>query len=91
MLDRSGYVDDVNMLIKAYLRRGVAYENTEKYKLAVNDLVRVRELQPMNRKAQQAIQRCQKYIKQDEGVNYIPNEEDITLPDLPEIDSQNAT
>ena len=49
MLERSGYVDDVNMLIKAYLRRGVAYENTEKYKLAVNDLVRVRELQPMNR------------------------------------------
>ena len=36
------------------------------------------------------MQRCQKYIKQDEGVNYIPNEEDITLPDLPEIDSQNT-
>lgn len=29
--------------------------------------------------------RCQKYIKQDEGVSYIPNAEDIELPDLPEL------
>ena len=39
----------------------------------------------MNKAAQQAITRCQKYIKEDEGVNYVPNAEDIELPDLPEI------
>ena len=75
------------MLIKAYLRRGLAYETVERYKPAVNDLMRVRELQPMNKQAQQGIQRCQKYIKQDEGESYIPNDEDISLPDLPELKS----
>lgn len=52
VIDRALYIDDVNMLIKAYLRRGLAYEHIEKYKLAVNDLLRVRELQPMNKAAQ---------------------------------------
>lgn len=52
VLDRSLYIEDVNMLIKAYLRRGLAYEATEKYKAAINDLTRVRELQPMNKQAQ---------------------------------------
>ena len=75
------------MLIKAYLRRGLAYETVERYKPAINDLMRVRELQPMNKQAQQGIQRCQKYIKQDEGESYIPNDEDISLPDLPELKS----
>lgn len=63
VIDRSLYIDNVDMLIKAYLRRGLAYEQTEKFKLAVNDLTRVRELQPMNKQAQQGIQRCQKYIR----------------------------
>ena len=85
VIDRSLYIDNVDMLIKAYLRRGLAYEQTEKYKLAINDLTRVRELQPMNKQAQQGIQRCQKYIRQDEGASYTPNEEDISLPDLPEL------
>ena len=44
VIDRSLYIEDVNMLIKAYLRRGCSYEALEKYKLAVNDLTRVREL-----------------------------------------------
>ena len=52
VIDRALYIEDINMLIKAYLRRGLAYENTERYKLAVNDLTRVRELQPMNKQAQ---------------------------------------
>ena len=52
VIDRSLYIEDVNMLIKAYLRRGCSYEALEKYKLAVNDLTRVRELQPMNKRAQ---------------------------------------
>ena len=52
VIDRSLYISDINMLIKAYLRRGLAYENTEKYKLAVNDLTRVRDLQGQNKQAQ---------------------------------------
>jgi hypothetical protein len=45
------YLDDTNVLVKAYLRRGLAYEHLEKYKLACNDLFRVRELQPYNKQA----------------------------------------
>jgi hypothetical protein len=48
VIDRALYLDDINVLVKAYLRRGLAYEHMEKYKLAVNDLIRVRELQPTN-------------------------------------------
>ena len=55
VVDRSLFITDLNVLIKAYLRRGLAYEAIEKYKPAVNDLVRVRELQPMNKQAQQGI------------------------------------
>jgi len=91
VIDRSLYIDDVNVLIKAYLRRGLSYEQTERYKLAVNDLMRVRELQPSNKQAQQGISRCQKYIKEDEGENYVPNDEDISLPDLPELKQQSPT
>ena len=39
----------------------------------------------MNKQAQQALLRCQKYIKEDEGESYVPNAEDIELPDLPEL------
>ena len=70
VIDRSLYLDDINVLVKAYLRRGLAYEHMEKYKLAVNDLTRVRELQPENRQALTAINRCLKYIEQDEGIKY---------------------
>jgi hypothetical protein len=49
VIDRALYLEDINVLIKAYLRRGLAYELMEKYKLASNDLHRVRELQPANK------------------------------------------
>ena len=70
VIDRALYLEDINVLIKAYLRRGLAYEHMEKYKLAVNDLIRVRELQPQNIQAQTAVNRCLKYIEQDEGIKY---------------------
>ena len=91
MLDRSLYIDDVNILIKAYLRRGLAYESVEKFKAAINDLTRVRELQPMNKQAQQGIQRCQKFHKEDTGELYMPTDDDIALPDLPELNKPAAT
>ena len=77
VIDRSLYLDDINVLVKAYLRRGLAYEHMEKYKPAVNDLSRVRELQPENRQALTAINRCLKYIEQDEGIKYKPKVEDM--------------
>lgn len=73
VIDRSLYLDDINVLVKAYLRRGLAYEHMEKYKPAVNDLTRVRELQTDNKQALTAINRCLKYIEQDEGIKYQPN------------------
>jgi hypothetical protein len=58
VIDRSLYIEDINVLIKAYLRRGLAFETTEKYRKAINDLLRVRELQPANKQASQGIVRC---------------------------------
>lgn len=51
VIDRALYIDDINVLMKAYLRRGLAYEQLEKFKLSANDLSRVREVQPTNRQA----------------------------------------
>lgn len=44
VVDRALYLDSTDVLVKAYLRRGLAYEQLEKYKAACNDLSRVREL-----------------------------------------------
>ena len=82
VVDRALYLDDTNVLVKAVLRRGLAYEHLEKYKLACNDLSRVRELQPYNKQAQIALQRCLKYIEQDEGIQYVPVIDDFVLPVL---------
>lgn len=82
VIDRALYLDDTNVLVKAYLRRGLAYEQLEKYKLACNDLHRVKELQPYNQQAQNAMTRCLKFIKQDEGIDYIPKNCDIELPKM---------
>ena len=49
VIDRALYIDDIHILIKAYLRRAQAYEHTERYRSAVDDLMRVRELQPYNK------------------------------------------
>lgn len=77
MIDRSLYLDDVSVLTKAYLRRGLAYEHSERYKLAANDLTRVRQMDPMNKQARDSLQRCLKCIKQDEGVDYVPEGADV--------------
>lgn len=39
----------------------------------------------MNKQAQQGIQRCQKFHKQDTGEMYMPTDDDIALPDLGEL------
>jgi tetratricopeptide (TPR) repeat protein len=79
VIDRSLYIDDVSILTKAYLRRGLAYEHCEKFKLAANDLTRVRQMDPMNKQARDSITRCLKCIKQDEGIDYVPEGQDIEI------------
>ena len=37
VIERALFLDDTNVLLKAYLRRGLAYEKLQKYKLAVHD------------------------------------------------------
>jgi hypothetical protein len=48
---------DKQLLIKAYLRRGLAYEQSEKWLNAKADIATVKELQFDNSVAQQAAQR----------------------------------
>lgn len=79
VIDRSLYLDDVSILTKAYLRRGLAYEHCERFKLAANDLTRVRQMDPMNKQARDSLTRCLKCIKQDEGIDYVPEGDDIVI------------
>ena len=69
----------MNVLTKAYLRRGLAYEHCEKFKLAANDLTRVKQMEPMNKQAKDSLSRCLKCIKQDEGIEYVPEGDDIRI------------
>lgn len=93
VIDRSLYLDDVTVLTKAYLRRGLAYEHCEKFKLAANDLTRVRHMDPMNKQARDSLTRCLKCIKQDEGIDYIPEGDDIVInaPEPADLEQPAAT
>ena len=42
-------IDHQAVLIKAYMRRGLAYERIEKYREAIDDLNKVREAQSDNK------------------------------------------
>jgi tetratricopeptide (TPR) repeat protein len=90
VVDRALYLDSTDVLVKAYLRRGLAYEHLEKFRSACNDLSRVRELQPYNKQAQTGLQRCLKYIEQDEGIKYEPTADDTALPYLEGITTAEA-
>ena len=41
--------NDQAILIKAYMRRGLAYERIEKYREAIDDLNKVREAESSNK------------------------------------------
>ena len=91
MIDRALFIDDISVLTKAYLRRGLAYEHCEKFKLAANDLARVRNIDPMNKQARDSLARCLKCIKQDEGIDYVPEGEDIAIDGSnPELEDEIA-
>lgn len=57
------------MVIKAYLRRGLAYEQLEKFLDAKNDMLSVKQLQATNKQASDCLNRCNKAIKDIYGDN----------------------
>jgi len=63
VVDRTPYLNDIQLLIKALTRRGNCYITAEKYKLAADDLARVRDLDPMNKQAADGLRNALKYIK----------------------------
>ena len=53
----------MNMVTKAYFRRGYAYEILEKFSHAIDDMNRVKELQPGHQDAAKALIRLNKAVK----------------------------
>lgn len=63
VIDRQEYITDSSVLLKAYLRRGLAYEQLEKFAQGKEDMLSVKEIQSDNKHASQCLNRCQKAIK----------------------------
>ena len=51
VIDRQEFISDKTVLLKAFLRRGLAYEQLEKYLEAKEDMLSVKELQYDNKQA----------------------------------------
>jgi len=69
VIERALFLDDTNVLIKAYLRRALAYEQLSQHKQSVDDFARVKELQPQNKQALVGMVRCLNRI-QELGESY---------------------
>lgn len=67
VIDLQEHLTDVSILKKAYTRRGLAYENREKFLEAREDMLTVREIQFDDKIAQSALQRINKEIKKEYG------------------------
>lgn len=63
VIERSQYLTDKNVILKAMLRRGLAYEQQEKYLQAREDMLSVKSLQADNKQASECLNRCNKAIK----------------------------
>lgn len=49
VIERQEHLSEKSVLLKAYLRRGLAYEESEKYLQAKEDMLSVKELQAENK------------------------------------------
>ena len=49
VIEKQEFLTDKNVLLKAYLRRGLAYEQMEKYLVAKEDMLSVKQLQHDNK------------------------------------------
>lgn len=67
VIDLQEHLTDSSLLLKAYLRRGIAYENSEKFLQAREDMLTVREIQYDNKVMQACLTRVNKAIKQEYG------------------------
>ncbi|CDW85227.1 rna polymerase ii-associated protein 3 isoform 2 [Stylonychia lemnae] len=63
VIERAPYINDITILAKAYLRRGFAYEHLEKIADAKEDMIRVKEIQPNNQQASQALTRLNRALQ----------------------------
>lgn len=63
VIDRQNWIADKTLLVKAYLRRGLAYEQIEKFLPAKEDMLTVKQLQADNKQASQCLHRVNKAIK----------------------------
>ena len=63
VIERQEFITEKTVLVKAFLRRGLAYEQIEKYLQAKEDMLSVKELQYDNKQASQCLNRVQKAIK----------------------------
>jgi len=63
VIEMTEYLTDKNVILKAFLRRGLAYETLEKFLQAKEDMLTVKQLQFDNKQASQCLSRCSKAIK----------------------------
>jgi tetratricopeptide (TPR) repeat protein len=55
-------IEDKSLVLKVLTRRGLAYEQIEKFELAKQDMMKVKVLQPSNMDASRALSRINKAI-----------------------------
>lgn len=92
VIDRAEHVSDKTVLLKAFLRRGLAYEQMEKYLQAKEDMLSVKELQFDNKQASQCLNRVQKAIKDIYGdkVPEVQKNKQIKMASAPATTTESA-
>ena len=55
VIERGPHISDASVLLKAYLRRGLAYEELEKFLQAREDMLSVKQIQADNKQASQCL------------------------------------
>ena len=71
VISRAEHISDASVLLKAYLRRGLAHEELEKFQQAKADMLSVKQLQADNKQASQCLSRCNQALR-DLGGSEIP-------------------
>jgi tetratricopeptide (TPR) repeat protein len=72
VIERALFLSDTQVLWKSYLRRGLANEKLGREKDAISDLLRVKELQPNYKQADQALQRCLNQVRLTDSSYELP-------------------
>lgn len=67
IIDRAEYISDKTVVLKAYLRRGFAYELLKEYLKAKDDMLKVQEMKFANKKVSECLERLQIAINETQG------------------------